>query len=196
MLRRVVIVALVALTSLAAPIPASAAGDWDPDDVPGPFDIRWIGADFTSSTSMAFIVSFYEGFETDALPWRPAYEAEVLVHLQDAISGRLVRRAGGRVAFLWGDLGSSCGASWPSGCSRGIVTFLSPRAVRVVIDTTQSEPGWPFNVSVESHWTTLNGRRAVVPLGGNHPSGFLPRARRRGEARSGTLRVGTHHGPG
>jgi hypothetical protein len=68
-----VLAGLLAFICALTPTPASALSDWDPDDVAGPFDLRWVGADFTSSTSLTIVVSLYDGFLVEALPCRPQF---------------------------------------------------------------------------------------------------------------------------
>jgi hypothetical protein len=166
--RRAVVALLLAISMLAVPYPASAAGPWDPDDVRGPFDLRWVGAGYMSSTSLAFFVSFYEGFEVSELPWRPRGSpgpgrlvAAVLVTVDVAapnmwasFQGYLLRRAGDRIAFAYGDLGSSCGADFPHSCDRGTVKQLGPNLIRVTIDDLLGEQSEGFTLSVETFWTT------------------------------------------
>ena len=167
MLRRAIALLLIALSITALPTPASAAGRWDPEDVTGPFDLRWVGADYTSSTSLAFIVSFYEGFEVSELPWRPrggpargiAAGVEVFIEIDSpniwaGFSGYLLRRAEGRVAFIYGDLGSACGADFPNSCGRGTVKRIGPNVVRVVIGNLFPEQVEGFTLRARTHWTT------------------------------------------
>lgn len=56
------------LFALLFPTPAAAAGDWDPDDVRGPFDLRWVGAAYTSSGNIRLTYTFYDPVETWRFP--------------------------------------------------------------------------------------------------------------------------------
>jgi hypothetical protein len=113
MLRRATVPLLIALSILALPSPASAASSWDPDDVRGPFDLRWVGAAFTGDRELRITVSFYEGFRREALP--PASRAamndpsQVHVWINSIIEGWFLRRPGGGITFFWGDTGSNMG---------------------------------------------------------------------------------------
>jgi hypothetical protein len=134
-------------------LPASARTDWDPDDVTGPFDLRRVEAHFSSPTSLSITVSFHDGFRVGALPWRPLRNQDGVLQQGmfvdvTGVDGYFLRRAGGRVAFIYGDFGSSCGASFPSGCERGVVTRPSPDVLQVSIDL----PGpWAQTVTVETY---------------------------------------------
>jgi len=66
--RRVVFLAVILLSTVAFATPAAAAGDWDPDDVEGPLDLRWVGGSFTAAGNLRLTVSFYDGFTPSVLP--------------------------------------------------------------------------------------------------------------------------------
>ena len=53
---------VIILAVLAAAAPAVAASAWDPNDVSGPLDIRWISARFLSGDRFALTLSFYDDF--------------------------------------------------------------------------------------------------------------------------------------
>ncbi len=99
-----------------------------------------------SSTSLTFVVSFYDGFRVAALPWRHRAGHGVAITMGIG-EGYLERRTGGRIVFFWGDLGSSCGADYPRSCNRGIVMRPSADVVRVTIDTRDGDP-WDVTVHV------------------------------------------------
>jgi hypothetical protein len=148
-----VFAALLACIFALTPLPASARTDWDPDDVAGPFDLRRVEVHFASPTSLSIRVSFHDGFSVGALPWSPDFGTDgvlqqgVLVDVT-GVDGYFLRRAGRRVAFIYGDFGSSCGASYPDGCERGVVTRPSPDVLQVTMDT----PGpWEYSVRVETY---------------------------------------------
>jgi hypothetical protein len=83
--RRVLVIALllsvaavlIAATSAGLPasqafdgsgaITAGAGGVWDPDDVTGRFDLRWVGAAYTSTGEIHLSVAFHDEFKTAVL---------------------------------------------------------------------------------------------------------------------------------
>ena len=83
---------------LATGEPVNAASDFDPDDVEGPLDLRWVGAWFTQDGQFHVTISFYEGFRVSALPkvrnGRLRGRGHVFVDLTEFISGVYVRRHG------------------------------------------------------------------------------------------------------
>ena len=66
MIRRVAF-SLVLVLSLLIPLHARAVGVWDPNDVRGPYDLRWVGATNTSSGRVKLTVTFYAGFDPKLL---------------------------------------------------------------------------------------------------------------------------------
>jgi hypothetical protein len=104
-----------------------ANGVWDPNDVTGRFDIKWIGAAYTSSGEIHLSVAFYDGFERRFLPRdiNDSY-SHVEVGLSGALNGWFHRRLG-RIVFTWGDFGSSC-------CERAPVRRPSSNVLSVVFD--------------------------------------------------------------
>ena len=100
---------------------------WDPNDVTGRFDLRWIGATYTSSGEIHLSVSFYDGFERRFLP-RAIDErySHVSLALSGFLDGWFVRQHG-RVVFIWGDFGSTC-------CARARVRQPSSNTLSVVFD--------------------------------------------------------------
>jgi hypothetical protein len=154
-LRSLVLTTCVALILLLAPLQASAASIWDPEDARGPFDLRWIGAVFTSAGEIRLTVSFYEGFDPASLPREPDQrESHVHVWLNRAVDGWFLRRPAGKIVFFWGDFGSDC-------CFTESVTRLSPDVVRVVFDPLVF-PYWNESTSYElrgqSSWHGGGGR--------------------------------------
>lgn len=104
------------------------SGVWDPDDVTGRFDLRWVGATYTAAGEIHLSVSFYDGFERRFLPRSVSDRySHVKVHLSGALQGWFVRRPGGRIAFVWGDFGSNC-------CERARVRRPSSNVLSVVFD--------------------------------------------------------------
>ena len=102
----------------------NAASDFDPDDVQGPLDLRWVGAWLTQDGEFRITIAFYDGFRVSALPTvrhsRLRGRGQVSVDLAGYITGLYVRRHG-RIVFLNGDFGSSCGLDFPRGCLRAQV---------------------------------------------------------------------------
>jgi hypothetical protein len=110
-------------------IAGSESGVWDPNDVAGRFDLRWVGAAYTSEGEIHLSVSFYDGFERRRLPRDPTdSRSNVRINLSGALNGYFLRRPGGRIIFLWGDFGSSCCAP------RGRVRQPLPNVLSVTID--------------------------------------------------------------
>jgi hypothetical protein len=145
MTRRVLVIALVIIVA-AVLIPANgtgvrasqvprrtgvvlggANGMWDPNDVTGRFDLRWIGASYTSSGEIHLSVSFYDRFERRFLPRdiNDSY-SHVNIELSGALDGWF-HRQDGRIVFTWGDFGSSC-------CERARVRQPSSNVLSVVIE--------------------------------------------------------------
>ncbi|HKN45664.1 MAG TPA: hypothetical protein VJW23_17260, partial [Propionibacteriaceae bacterium] len=68
------------------PTPALALGDWDPDNVDGPLDFRWIGGAYTADgTQIRVILGFHDGFRPTALVARHNGSG-VLLDLTDYLS--------------------------------------------------------------------------------------------------------------
>jgi hypothetical protein len=87
---------------------SDVSGQYDGDDVEGPFDVRWLGASYTATGNLHLSVSFYDGFERRLLPRIVSdRDAHVRIGLSGALSGYFVRREG-RLFFIWGDFGSNC----------------------------------------------------------------------------------------
>jgi hypothetical protein len=135
MVRRTAVgVSLVLAVTLATTGPVNAASDFDPDDVEGPLDLRWIGAWFTHDDEFRVTISFYDGFRVSALPkvrrhWLHG-RGQVWVDITSAISGTYVRRHGG-IVFFYGDFGSACGLAFPRGCAQARVTRSSDNVLNV-----------------------------------------------------------------
>jgi hypothetical protein len=124
---------------------AGAGGVWDPDDVTGRFDLRWVGAAYTSTGELHLSVSFHDGFKRRFLPRQiDERHSHVSVGL-GTVDGWFLRQHG-RIVFIWGDFGSSC-------CERAGVRRPSSKVLSVVfdpcsyvygneIDQTQGESYW------------------------------------------------------
>ena len=98
MRRTAVGVSLVLAIALAITGPANAASDFDPDDVEGPLDLRWVGAWLTQDGEFRITIAFYDGFRVSALPTvrhsSLRGRGQVSVDLTGYITGLYVRRHG------------------------------------------------------------------------------------------------------
>ena len=152
MLRRATIVVLVSLVPVLIPGQAWAASDWDPNDVEGPFDIRWFGAVYTSTGEVHLGISFYDGFDPSSLPMGFDYHVSfVRVRLSPALDGSFIRRPSGRIVFIWGDYASDC-------CALAPVSRPSPDVLSVVFDPFSYVYGDTFyEPRALSSWYTDDG---------------------------------------
>lgn len=134
------------------PITRGSSGVWDPNDVKGRFDLRWVGAAYTSTGEIHLSVSFYDGFDWRLLPTDPTdLDSNVNVWLSGALNGYFLRRPGGRLVFLWGDFGSSCCAP------KARVTRPSSDVLSVVFDPCSYGYGEEiYEAKGESLWVTRN----------------------------------------
>jgi hypothetical protein len=135
------------------------SGVWDPDDVEGRFDIRWIGAAYTSTGEIHLSLSFYEAFRARALAryghvtGRNDGYGYVNVTLSSSIDyGHFLRRPGGRIVFVWGDSASSC-------CAIDRVTRPSSKVLSVTFDPCSYVYGNEIEqVQGDSLWRTRHVR--------------------------------------
>lgn len=110
----------------AGTVAAGASGVWDPDDVTGRFDLRWVGAVYTSTGEIHLSVSFHDGFKPRFLPRQiDDRYSHVSVGL-GTVDGWFLRQHG-RIVFIWGDFGSSC-------CERAGVRRPASNVLSVVFD--------------------------------------------------------------
>ena len=158
MLRSAIVLTLGLLMCALSSIPATAESAWDPDDVAGPLDVRWVGASFASPTELKIVVSFYDGFRVEALGRFTYSNRRVQVELQDYATGYFVRRPSGRIAFVWGDFASGCGAVFQY-CNKGVVTRPSANVLQVTI--VPSFDALPWNIHVKTFWHAPDGTGAV-----------------------------------
>lgn len=127
-------------------VTAGASGVWDPDDVTGRFDLRWVGAAYTSTGEIHLSFSFYDGFKRRFLPREiDDRYSHVSVGL-GTVDGWFLRQHG-RIVFIWGDFGSSacCGraqASRPSSNTLSVVFNPCFHGHGSQIDRTQGESYW------------------------------------------------------
>jgi hypothetical protein len=107
-------------------VTAGANGVWDPDDVAGRFDLRWVGAAYTSTGEIHLSVSFHDGYKPRFLPREiDDRYSHVSVGL-GTVDGWFLRQHG-RIVFIWGDFGSSC-------CERARVRRPASNALSVIFD--------------------------------------------------------------
>jgi hypothetical protein len=149
-LATVATIVMVTMTALAAT--AAAGSDWDPDDVRGLLDIRWVGAAFRADDTIRLTVSMYGDFRVSALPetsGKPlswfGQRGLLRVRLTAHLSGFFVQRRSGRVVFLYGDTGSSC-------CSRARVRRPSATVLRVVFPVIHDAADLTYEVQARSEW--------------------------------------------
>jgi hypothetical protein len=167
---RFVIVTTAVQVFVLTPMPASAdvrvsrsvgeagstafvsSGVWDPDDVEGLFDFRWVGAAYTSTGKIHLTVSFYDVFRLRRLPTTPGnQDFGVTVLLSSALRGEFLRR-GGRVIFEWADFASSPGETKE-------VTRPGPKVFSVTFNPCRYVYGGEIEMALgESTWRTQNIR--------------------------------------
>jgi hypothetical protein len=143
--RRIAVVVLALSLLLAGALPASAASDWDPDDVEGPLDLRWLGAWFVPDDHIRITVSFYDGFRLSALSHGRDVEHGLRVRLTGSIAGVFQRRHG-RIVFFYGDFASGCGAAFPKACWRARVTRPSANILKVRFRVVRDPPNPTYEV--------------------------------------------------
>ena len=177
--RRVLVIALllsiaavlIAATSAGLPasqtfdgsgaITAGAGGVWDPDDVTGRFDLRWLGAAYTSTGEIHLSVAFHDEFKRRYLPRKiDDRYSHVSVGL-GTVDGWFLRQHG-RIVFIWGDFGSSC-------CERAGVRRPASNVLSVVFDPCSYVYGNEIDqMQGESYWrpreTRATGLTGVVHL--------------------------------
>jgi hypothetical protein len=143
MTRRAVFLLVLALT-LLIPAQAQAVGVWDPNDVQGPFDLRWVGATHTSTGRIKLTVTFYAGFSADKLPDREIFNPGVWVELDDYMTGFFWVNRRGDVVLSYGDTASGC-------CYHAPVAQPAPRTlVARYRPFDEGEPG--FVIRGWSQW--------------------------------------------
>ena len=156
--------AVVAVVALAAP--AHAGSVWDPEDVTGPLEIRWLGATFQADDTMRVTVSFYDDFQASALPTLRGNgdreRGEIRVRLTEFLEGYFAHRQDGQLVFVWGDFGSSC-------CNVTRARSSSADVLRVTFATLHDDADPTFEVRAESHWkirgNLVRDRTGTIDLG-------------------------------
>jgi hypothetical protein len=160
------LVTVAAVTSLVLlPTPASAIGDWDPNDVSGPLDLRWIGGVYTPTGDIKLTLSFYDpvpdwrfprtGAEWDhgvwvrRLPWDPCCGE----------FGFIFRARNGALRSIWDEVEPTIPQVVP-------VERLSARTFRVRF--SPPHPG-PYRLRALSVWPRGDGvirdRTGAINLG-------------------------------
>lgn len=135
--------------SMTSALPAGAVGDWDPDDVRGRFDLRWIGAGYTADGDIRLTASFYPGFRIWDLPRKhESFIPGVWFDIDTYFTGWFFRHDG-RVRFAYGDTGSNC-------CLKMGARIVDPFVLRVTFPPfDEAEAGIP--IRGHSRWGGLKG---------------------------------------
>ena len=119
MVKRAMVMALVASLAMTLAPGVARAGVWDDGTTGGPFDLRWVGAVRTQNARIKLTVGLWPGFTVSALPkgaaFDPRQHVDVTVQgspdgdFEDGAyqhSGFFFRRDG-RIWFHNGEFGSS-----------------------------------------------------------------------------------------
>ncbi len=108
MARATVCFTLAVLSLLGSAGEAAAVGIWDPNDVDGRLDIRWVGVRYKASGKARLTVVLYPSFRRKALPSAKNRRANYLtIYLDDYMTGIFFRKAG-RIRLSYGDHASNC----------------------------------------------------------------------------------------
>jgi hypothetical protein len=136
---------LVVTSLLLTGAPALAESAWDPADVEGPLDMRWVGARFAPHDRFKLTISFYSDFRASALPRTRNFRRGVTVILTDYLMGFFRHRRDGRIVFIYGDFASSC-------CSVARVRRPSRDVLKVVFPTVHDAADLTYRVRATSTW--------------------------------------------
>ncbi len=146
-----------AARALPATPTAVRSSAWDPNDVRGPLDLRWMGTVFTSTDGLRITVSFYDGFRVNALLGPPVriicgFIPRVSV-LSGSFFGGFGERPSGHLAFFWGR----------GDCPHHIapVTRIGPNVLQVVIPATHRS----YRLRARSQWHRQTDLTAWLTLG-------------------------------
>jgi hypothetical protein len=138
------VVAALAIQAL----PAGAASDWDPNDVRGRLDLRWVAATYTADHDIRLTVALYPGFRLRDLPKKDGGSGVLWMSFDKIFTGWFVRRHGG-LAFRFGDTASSCCLTFPA-------RRLDPLTLRTTITTGDAgDPG--IRIRAKSRWGGSHG---------------------------------------
>jgi hypothetical protein len=129
MLMRRFAIALVLPLALGWVAPAPAVAIWDPHDVRGPLDIRWVNVRGLHHGRLKVTIGFWPGFARNALPTQPFRDNAAWVNLRpDGFTGSAtaqVLRRPGTLKLIHGDFGSGL-CCWRSALTRiGPATFTT-----------------------------------------------------------------------
>lgn len=153
---------LVVAAVLVSSAPAFAASDWDPDDVDGPLDMKWIGARFIPDDRFRLTISFYDDFRPSAIPLRHGKRNSVTVTFTDFLNGFFFRRQNERIMLFYGDFGSDC-------CAKAPVRQPSANVLRVTFPTIHDPADLTYEVRARSTWQhegeTFRDRTGWLRLG-------------------------------
>jgi hypothetical protein len=155
---KVIAVILTVAFLVLVPAPALGLGDWDPDDVDGPLDFRWVGGAYTADgTQIRVILGFYDGFRPSALVARHNGSG-VLLNLTDFLSGFFRQRRDGQIKFLYGDLGSNCG--FESTTCAHVLVRIQGDSVRFNVQAVPVDGADPtYELRARSRWLDENDNR-------------------------------------
>lgn len=147
--RRSAILALVvAITLGLTATSAGAVGDWDPADVEGRYDFRWVGATYTRSDRVKLTVVFYPGFRVSALPHHGLLPG-VMFSIDEFFQGWFTRNRRGGVKFGYADTASDCCTYYP-------VTEVDRLTLRVrFVPVDEGPPG--LQIRGVSQWAGRHG---------------------------------------
>lgn len=136
------------------PMMRVSSGVWDPNDVNGRFDFRWVGAAYTAAGDIHLSVSFYSDFRPRLLPRFPHYEeSHASVQLSGALHGDFMRGSHGRILFIWGDHGSSC-------CEKDVASQPSSQVISVTFDPCDYGYGEEIDMAQGGSYWARHGVRA------------------------------------
>jgi hypothetical protein len=136
---------LIVASLLLTGAPALAESAWDPADVEGPLDIRWIGARFAPHDRFKLTLSFYSDFRASALSKTRSFRRGVAVTLTDYLNGLFRHRRDGRIVFIYGDFASTC-------CLVAPVRRPSVDVLKVVFPTVHDPADLTYRVRATSTW--------------------------------------------
>jgi hypothetical protein len=100
--RSLVVLGLIAML-LGPSTPALAVGDWDPNDVAGPLDLRWFAGRYAGEFDVELTINFWEPVPNRRFPrkWRVAHHGITVRRVRAGEFGRIYRRGDGSLWFLW-----------------------------------------------------------------------------------------------
>lgn len=135
-----------------ASIARGSDGVWDPDDAQGRFDIRWVGAAYTSAGHIHLTVSSYDALRLRRLP-KEVPTTATCRFIGAHWKAIFLRQPGGRVIFEWPDFGSCCRPKIAD------VTRPAPKVFSVTFNPCAHQYGEEIHeASADTYWRTHNIR--------------------------------------